>query len=79
MQRNIITGILLSVNPNMENILTQAASINTSVVSQTVNTTISAGSKAINTVIATLRIIASAWEESRAEYKKHAILGGGWE
>jgi hypothetical protein len=26
-----------------------------------------------------LRIIASAWEESRAEYKKHAILGGGWE
>jgi hypothetical protein len=29
--------------------------------------------------MAILRIIGEAWEESRAEYKKHAILGGGWE
>jgi hypothetical protein len=26
-----------------------------------------------------LRIIGEAWKESRVEYKKHAILGGGWE
>lgn len=26
-----------------------------------------------------LRILGTAWEESRVEYKKRAILGGGWE
>ena len=30
-------------------------------------------------ILKTLRMIGSAWEESRVEYKKHAILGGGWE
>lgn len=30
-------------------------------------------------ILKTLRIIGKAWEESRVEYKKHAILGGGWE
>ena len=33
----------------------------------------------LNRLIAILRIIGEAWEESRVEYKKHAILGGGWE
>ena len=33
----------------------------------------------LNSVFKTLRMIGDAWEESRAEYKKHAILGGGWE
>jgi len=30
-------------------------------------------------ILKTLRMIGSAWEESRVEYKKRAILGGGWE
>jgi hypothetical protein len=30
-------------------------------------------------ILKTLRMIGKAWEESRVEYKKHAILGGGWE
>jgi hypothetical protein len=33
----------------------------------------------LNSVFKTLRMIGDVWEESRAEYKKHAILGGGWE
>ena len=33
----------------------------------------------LNRLIAILRIIGTAWKESRVEYKKHAILGGGWE
>ena len=35
--------------------------------------------RALNRIKNTLRIISKAWEESRVEYKKHAILGGGWE
>ncbi len=31
------------------------------------------------TILKTLRMIGKAWEESRVEYKKRAILGGGWE
>ena len=30
-------------------------------------------------ILKTLRMIGSAWEESRVDDKKHAILGGGWE
>ncbi len=30
-------------------------------------------------ILKTLRMIGKAWEESRVEYKKRAILGGGWE
>ena len=36
-------------------------------------------SHAFNSFRKTLRIISAAWKESRVEYKKHAILGGGWE
>jgi hypothetical protein len=36
-------------------------------------------SHAFNNFRKTLRIISAAWEVSRMEYKKHAILGGGWE
>lgn len=30
-------------------------------------------------ILKTLRMLGKAWEESRVEYKKRAILGGGWE
>ena len=42
---------------------------------------LAAGSSAgtLAAILKTLRMIGSAWEESRVEYKKHAILGGGWE
>ena len=30
-------------------------------------------------ILKTLHLLGKAWEESRVEYKKHAILGGGWE
>lgn len=30
-------------------------------------------------ILKTLRLLGKAWEESRVEYKKRAILGGGWE
>lgn len=31
------------------------------------------------TILKTLQMLGKAWEESRVEYKKRAILGGGWE
>ncbi len=42
---------------------------------------LAAGSSAgtLAAILKTLRMIGSAWEESRVEYKKRAISGGGWE
>ncbi len=41
----------------------------------------SAGSNSgiLAAILKTLRMLGKAWEESRVEYKKRAILGGGWE
>ncbi len=41
---------------------------------------LAAGSSAgtLAAILKTLRMIGSAWEESRVEYKNRAILGGGW-
>jgi hypothetical protein len=42
---------------------------------------VSAGSNSgiLAAILKTLRMVGKAWEESRVEYKKRAILGGGWE
>ncbi len=59
--------------------MTQATSLKTLSSSVSTQDIISTGSRVLASILSALRIISSAWEESRAEYKKHAILGGGWE
>ena len=54
----------------------------------TIKPTLAGGSIGITTgsnsgilaaILKTLHMLGKAWEESRVEYKKRAILGGGWE
>lgn len=59
--------------------MTQASTINQVSSSVSAQEAIAAGTGILSSILNTFRIISSAWEESRAEYKKHAILGGGWE
>ncbi len=44
-----------------------------------IGATAGSNSGILATILKTLRMIGKAWEESRVEYKKRAILGGGWE
>jgi len=63
----------------MENVMNQTVSINPAINTPTDHDSYSTAKRLLNHLIAILRIIGTAWKESRVEYKKHAILGGGWE
>ena len=59
--------------------MNQTVSINPAINTPTVHDAYLTAKGLLNRLIAILLIIGEAWEESRVEYKKHAILGGGWE
>ena len=59
--------------------MNQTVSIKPAINTPTVHDAYVTAKGLLNRLIAILRIIGEAWKESRAEYKKHAILGGGWE
>lgn len=59
--------------------MNQTVSIKPAINTPTVHDAYVTAKGLLNRLIAILRIIGEAWEESRVEYKKHAILGGGWE
>ena len=63
----------------MENVMNQTASIKPAINTPTDHDSYATAKRLLNRLIAILRIIGTAWKESRVEYKKHAILGGGWE
>ena len=58
--------------------MNQTVSIKPAINTPTVHDAYVTAKGLLNRLIAILRIIGEAWEESRAKYKKHAILGGGW-
>jgi hypothetical protein len=53
--------------------------IKTNLTNATVESAIEKSSGVLESILSTLDILGKAWEESRVEYKKHAVLGGGWE
>ena len=53
--------------------------IKTNLTNATVESAIEKSSGVLESILNTLDILGKAWEESRMEYKKHAVLGGGWE
>jgi hypothetical protein len=53
--------------------------IKPSLAGSTFGVTTGSNSGILAEILKTLRMIGKAWEESRVEYKKRAILGGGWE
>lgn len=53
--------------------------IKPTIAGSSIGLTSGSGSGILAAILKTLRMIGSAWEEARVEYKKHAILGGGWE
>ena len=53
--------------------------IKTNLTNATVESAIEKSSGVLESILSTLDILGKAWEESRTEYKKHAVLGGGWE
>jgi hypothetical protein len=59
--------------------MNQTVSIKPAINTPTDHDSYATAKRLLNRLIAILRIIGEAWEESRVEYKKHAILGGGWE
>ena len=59
--------------------MNQTVSIKPAINTPTVHDAYVTAKGLLNRLIAILRIIGTAWKESRVEYKKHAILGGGWE
>ena len=59
--------------------MNQTVSIKPAIHTPTVQDAYATAKRLLNRLIAILRIISTAWKESRVEYKKHAILGGGWE
>jgi hypothetical protein len=59
--------------------MNQTVSIKPAINTPTVHDAYATAKRLLNRLIAILRIIDTAWKESRVEYKKHAILGGGWE
>jgi len=59
--------------------MNQTVSIKPAINTPTVHDAYVTANGLLNRLIAILRIIGEACKESRVEYKKHAILGGGWE
>ena len=59
--------------------MNQTVSIKPAINTPTVHDAYVTANGLLNRLIAILRIIGEVWKESRVEYKKHAILGGGWE
>jgi len=59
--------------------MNQTVSIKPAINTPTVHDAYTTAKWLLNRLIAILRIIGTALKESRMEYKKHAILGGGWE
>ena len=59
--------------------MNQIVSIKPAINTPTIHDAYVTAKRLLNRLIAILRIICTAWKESRVEYKKHAILGGGWE
>lgn len=59
--------------------MTQVSTINSVGSGVIAQEAIATGTGLLSSILTTMRIIGLAWEESRTEYKKHAILGGGWE
>ena len=59
--------------------MNQTVSIKPAINTPTVHDAYVTANGLLNRLIAILRIIGEEWKESRVEYKKHAILGGGWE
>jgi hypothetical protein len=59
--------------------MNQTVSIKPAINTPTVHDAYTTAKGLLNRLIAILRIIGTAWKESRVEYKKHAILGGGLE
>jgi hypothetical protein len=53
--------------------------VKTNLTNASVESAIEKSNGVLNSILNTLDILGKAWEESRAEYKKHAVLGGGWE